>query len=106
MCVNIVQVLEYSIWNLNGTNRKTNLYIARHGFCFEEAIPAFYGEYRIDFEDISADEERYNLIGMALGVTFFVVYTFREVNSVLKTRIISVRKAVKHEQKQYKEYYR
>ncbi len=55
-----------------------------------------------ELDDISSDEERFNVIGMAHGRLLYVVYTWRG----SKIRIISARKTEKYEEKQYHNYYR
>ena len=74
-----------------------SLNVKKHRLSFEDVIPAFYDEYRLDFADPLLNEEPYHLIGQSHGVILFVVYTFREIEGVLKIRIISARKATKYE---------
>ena len=80
---------------------KNLINIKNHGISFEDAKPVFFDDYKLDFEDTSDEEERYNGVGMAYGLILFVVYTFREIGGILKIRIISARKATKYEKENY-----
>ena len=73
-----------------------------HGLSFQEAIPVFFDDLRVELDDTSSDEERFNVIGMSQGRILYVVYTWRRNN----IRIISARKAEKYEEKKYFNYYR
>lgn len=84
-------------WDENKNQRN----MENHGIAFQEAIAVFFDDFRIELDDTSSDEERFNIIGTAHGRILFVVYTWRKA----KIRIISARKAVKHEEKQYYNYY-
>ena len=53
--------------------------------------------------DHSDEEERFMLLGMSMRLRILVVsHCYRDENSII--RIISARKATKHEQKQYEEF--
>lgn len=80
---------------------KNQMNIKDHGISFEEVKPIFVDDYSLDFEDTSTSKERYNIIGMAYGLILFVVYTLREVEGILKIRIIPARKANKFEKRNY-----
>ena len=72
----------------------------RHGIDFADVIQVFDG-YTITTEDKRFDygEIRYLTLGMLQNfVVVLVVHTDRENNTI---RIISARKATKHEQKRY-----
>lgn len=77
----------------------------KHGVSFEEAKTIFYDDYgllTVD-PDHSQDEERFILIGMSPQLrTLVVCHCYREKNQTI--RIISARKATKHEANQYKEH--
>ena len=80
------------------TNKK------KHGVSFEEAQSAFYDDNArlIHDPDHSDEEERYILLGMSVVLRLLVVcHCYRESDSII--RIISARKATKHEQRQYKD---
>ena len=47
--------------------------IETHGLSFQEAIPVFFDELRVELDDTSWDEERFNVIGMAQGRILYVV---------------------------------
>jgi uncharacterized protein len=80
-------------WDLakDEANRK------KHGISFEQAKAAFDDPFALDFADEFEDEFRSILLGTADGMVLFVVYTERPPI----TRIISARKANKHEQNRY-----
>lgn len=85
-------------WDENKNRRN----IEAHGISFQDAIPIFFDDFRIELDDTSSNEERFNVIGMAQGRILTVVYTWRGAN----IRIISVRKAEKYEEREYYNYYR
>jgi hypothetical protein len=70
-----------------------------HGVAFHDAIKAFRDRFAVERFDDRADygEERINLLGMCQGVLLHVTYTERGE----RIRIISARRAVKHEQDDY-----
>lgn len=71
-----------------------------HGVSFELATTVFKDPFAIEFVDDRADygEKRFVIIGMAeRQVLLFVAYTER----AERIRIISARRATKHEQDQY-----
>ena len=71
----------------------------KHGIPFEVATLVFEDDDRIDCLDseLSEEEERWNAIGLADGFEIYVVYTIRE--EVI--RLISARKASRHEREEY-----
>ena len=74
--------------------------LRQHGVDFEDAIPALEDPNRIEEADdrFDYDEERDIVIGMATGGILFVVATYRGEQT---RRIISARKATKHEEDRY-----
>jgi uncharacterized DUF497 family protein len=70
-----------------------------HGVAFDEAVAAFRDPFGVERVDDREDygEERINLLGMSGGVIFHVTYTERDD----RIRMISARRAVKHEQEDY-----
>jgi uncharacterized protein len=70
-----------------------------HGVAFEEAVNAFRDLFVVERLDDRKDygEERINLIGMYDGVLMHVTYTERGE----RNRIISARRAERHEQDYY-----
>lgn len=74
----------------------------KHGVTFERATLAFSDVSAIVVFDDRGDygEERYNLIGLAQGPLLFVAYTERGD----RVRIISARRATKHEQEVYEKH--
>ena len=71
---------------------------SKHGVSFEEAQSVFYDEYAVQFfdEDHSGDEERFLLLGMSTGARLLLVcHCERDAGNTI--RIISARKATKHE---------
>ncbi len=72
----------------------------KHGIGFRAATRVFLDPYAIELDDsASANEPRFNVIGMVDGRMIFVVYAVRE--SVV--RIISARGAEPHEKRKYHE---
>jgi uncharacterized protein len=82
--------------------RKATLNLRDHGISFEDAVLVFYDQGRIESYDGRDDysEDRWVTIGLVAWSLLYVVYTVREEETI---RIISARKAVPHEQKQYRE---
>jgi uncharacterized protein len=70
-----------------------------HGVAFEQAIEAFRDPFAVETIDDREDygEERINLLGMSNGVILHVTYTERGE----RIRIISARRAERHEQDHY-----
>lgn len=72
--------------------------LREHGVTFEEATEVFYDDRAVIEDDPDPDEERFSIIGMSRRRMLFVVYTERGDDT---TRIISARKAAKHEARAY-----
>jgi uncharacterized protein len=70
-----------------------------HGVAFEEAVEAFLDPFAIERVDERADygEQRINMLAMRGGVILHVTYAERGG----RIRIISARRAVRHEQEDY-----
>ena len=70
-----------------------------HGVAFDEAVAAFRDPFRVEQVDDREDygEDRINLLGVGGGVILQVTYTERGEG----IRIISARRAAKHEQDYY-----
>lgn len=79
--------------------REKNL--EKHGIDFIDAAEVFYDPRRLEGFDAvhSDDEERYWTIGASRSRTLFVIFTERRAGKA--TRIISARKAMKHEEDAY-----
>jgi len=75
---------------------------AKHGVSFNVAAKVFLDPNRIEMYDgrEDYDEDRWATIGYVDPAVLFVVYTVRDEETI---RIISARKAVPYEQKQYRE---
>lgn len=86
-------------WNEN--KRHSN--IRKHGFDFKDAEEIFYSPMLTRL-DIRSDygEERWVSIGMTKSRVAVVVYLEYDGNEIV--RIISLRKALKYERKQYEQY--
>jgi uncharacterized DUF497 family protein len=71
----------------------------KHGVSFQQAIGAFRDPFAIEWLDEREDygEERINLLGRYGDVMLYVTYTERGDH----IRIISARRAEKHEQENY-----
>jgi uncharacterized DUF497 family protein len=79
----------------------------KHGVSFEEAQTAFLDEDALVIEDPdhSELEDRFILLGLSAGLrVLFVCHCVRESGSLI--RIISARRATRHEQGQYHERFR
>ena len=75
----------------------------KHGVSFEEAQTVFYDENAIEFFDPGhADrEDRFIMLGLSFKLRLLVVcHCVREAQSVI--RIISARRATRHEAKSYR----
>lgn len=73
----------------------------KHGISFEEAQTIFYDEHSIEFfdPDHSQDEDRFIMLGLSFKLRILIVcYCVKESIAI---RIISARKATKHETKSY-----
>lgn len=74
--------------------------LRKHGIDFADAVSVFSDDLAITISDERFDEERFITIGIdAFGRVLVVVYTWRD----NETRLISARKATRHERKQYEE---
>lgn len=77
---------------------KANQIMLKHGILFADTFAVFEDPTAVTVEDFQRGEQRYITIGMdAFGRILVVVYTWREEN----IRIISARKAVRYEVRQY-----
>lgn len=81
----------------DATKAQTNL--AKHGVSFEAACRVFDDLFALDRLDLASapSEARYIITGMVNGLLLTVVYTERGE----RLRLISARKAAKHEQREY-----
>ena len=70
----------------------------KHRVTFDQAKIVFDDPNVVTALDDSSDEERWNAIGSSSGHVLFVVYTEPDADTV---RIISARRADKHEQDRY-----
>ncbi len=76
----------------------------KHGISFNEAKTVFYDDNArlLHDPDHPSEEDRFILLGFSASVRMLVVcHCYREREGVI--RIISARKATKHEQKKYQE---
>lgn len=71
--------------------------LRKHNVSFETAQLAFTDPNWVDGDDPDPDEERFNRICMLDGRTYVVIYVERGA----RTRIVSARKANRHEQALY-----
>ena len=79
---------------------KANSNHSKHGIDFADTVSVLSDEFAMTISDTHANEERFISIGMdALGRLLVVVYTWRGDT----IRLISARKATRHERKQYEE---
>lgn len=85
-------------WN-EGKNRVNQ---RKHGVSFDEAKTVFYDEQALEFPDPdhSEAEDRFLMVGVSGQLRLLLVcYCFRNDDAVI--RIISARKATKHERESY-----
>lgn len=83
--------------------RKAKANLKKHRISFEEARSVFYDAFArlIQDPDHSEDEDRFVLLGISESLRMLVVcHCYREKNSI---RLISARKATRHEQELYEE---
>jgi hypothetical protein len=76
----------------------------KHGVSFAEAETVFYDERALlrDDPDHSDEEDRFLLVGLSAGLrVLLVVHCYRREEDVI--RIISARRAARHEVRQYVE---
>ena len=88
-------------WDLKKDQENQN----KHGVSFEEAKSAFYDENARLIHDLehSDSEDRFILLGLCYKLRIIlVIHCYYEDESII--RIISARKASKHEQNQYGEF--
>ena len=93
--------------NFEWDDNKNRINIEKHGISFEEAATVFYDDYAILFDDPdhSADEERFLILGITRKENLCIVsHCYRGEDEVI--RIISARKATRHEMQQYNKYRR
>lgn len=85
---------------------KNEANFAKHGVSFETAALVFEDVNRLLFvERIEDSEQRWHAIGSVRGSFLFltVVHTYTEVQAEPVVRIISARRATRHERKLYAE---
>jgi uncharacterized DUF497 family protein len=88
----------------NWDEKKAKANLQKHKVSFEDAQTVFYDDYSrlIPDPDHSDDEDRFILLGMSEHLHILVVcHCYRENDSVI--RLISARKANKHERAYYEE---
>jgi uncharacterized DUF497 family protein len=75
--------------------------LRKHGVAFDDVVPVFDDDNAIDELDADPDEERFRMTGLApaIGVVV-VIYAERGRNRI---RIISARRATKHEVETYRQ---
>lgn len=81
--------------------KKALLNKRKHGISFEEAQTVFYDENAIEFfdPDHSETEDRFLILGLSARLRVLVVCHCLRENTVI--RIISARKATRHEEQNY-----
>ena len=87
-------------WNWDGTKNKRNL--AKHGIDFDTAQLVFDDPFAVTRFDMNCeDEDRWQTLGMIGPALVIVVHTVPDLNTA--GRIISARKATRHERRAYEE---
>ena len=88
--------------NFEWDDRKNEINLAKHGFDFNDASRVFGLPMGIKLDERQAyGEDRWIGIGLLDGRVVVVIYTEP---SEEKIRIISLRKALSHERKEYEQY--
>ena len=85
-------------------NKKADNNLKKHGVSFEEAKSVFYDERSLLIHDPVhyVNEDRFIILGISIKVRVLVVcHCYRENDTII--RIISARKANRHEQQNYRE---
>jgi uncharacterized DUF497 family protein len=82
--------------------RKRRSNLEKHGIDFWDAIGIFEGPVLTVPDNRAYGEQRYRAIGVIDGMEIVVVYTERR-NAI---RIISARRANRHERQDYKDYFK
>jgi len=83
-------------------NAKASSNQRKHGVSFEEAQSVFYDEFAIQFFDgENTEEDRFILLGMSNLSRVLVVIHCERCANVDAIRIISARRATKHERNFY-----
>ena len=98
-----IYVCSYNVqMKLEWDTNKAALNLRKHGIAFEDAARVFLDSGRVETYDGREDygEDRWATIGQVYAAVLYVVYTVRHEETI---RIISARKALAHEQKQYRE---
>jgi uncharacterized protein len=90
---------------LNGTSGKNRANQAKHKVSFETAALVFEDPRAITLADrIVEDEQRWHTLGMVRGIAIVLVAHMElEEHGEVRIRIISARKATRHERKIYEE---
>ncbi len=86
--------------------RKAESNLAKHRVSFQNAAGVFLDPLQVAIpdEEHSEAEERWVTIGKAKdGILLVVAHTFAENDHEIFVRIISARRATRHEQRQYEE---
>lgn len=91
----------YFTWDENKNRRN----LAKHKVSFETAALVFEDPHALTrFDRISDGEERWQTMGVAGGVALLLVaHLDYEENGEMVVRIISARRATRHERKSYEE---
>jgi uncharacterized DUF497 family protein len=81
---------------------KAAVNLRKHGVAFEDAARVFLDGGRLEIYDGREDygEDRWATLGQVYATVLYVVYTVKHEDTI---RIISARRALSHEQKQYRE---
>ena len=81
---------------------KAALNLRKHGVAFEDAARVFLDGGCLEIYDGREDygEDRWATLGQVYATVLYVVYTVKHEDTI---RIISARRALSHEQKQYRE---
>jgi uncharacterized protein len=87
-------------WNWDAKKDKANK--RKHGLSFALAQLVFNDPLALSRVDDFESEERWQTVGLIGGVTVFVVHTV-SVSRADEGRIISARKATRHERKAYED---
>lgn len=97
VCTDVHTIIEM-VYQWNRDKAAANL--RKHGIDLADAVSVFSDNLAITISDERFDEERFVTIGIdAFGRVLVVIYTLRDD----EIRLISARKATRHERQQYEE---
>ena len=103
----VLDAYVHKLMQFEWDEEKSNANKAKHGLSFELARFVFDDCYHLSLPDDFPEEERWRTVGLVNGVLILlVVHTLEEENNEEIIRIISARKATRHEREAYENQYK